>query len=222
MHPTHNTLSEAIRAQSVELLNKHLAAAIDLHAQLKQAHWNVRGPGFIAIHELFDKVSVEIEKYSDLIAERAGGLGGTAHGTIQVAAAQSFLVPYALGIADEHRHIFAVCGALAAFGQSVQAAMRETSNFGDATTADLLTEISRGIDQQLWFVESHISPTSSRPSRFRAPPLDRGDNGERPAVALPASDRPATFDAAPSSASEARERIGNWVNEGGAGGEVNR
>jgi starvation-inducible DNA-binding protein len=75
MHFTHNTLSENIRAQSVELLNKHLAAAIDLHAQMKQAHWNVRGPSFIAIHELFDKVSEEVEVFSDMIAERAGGLG---------------------------------------------------------------------------------------------------------------------------------------------------
>jgi len=94
MQPTRNTLSETIRAQSVELLNKHLAAAIDLHAQIKQAHWNVRGPAFIAIHELFDKVSVEVENYSDLIAERARGLGGTAHGTIQVAAERSYLVRY--------------------------------------------------------------------------------------------------------------------------------
>jgi starvation-inducible DNA-binding protein len=158
MQPTRNTLSESIRAQSVELLNKHLAAAIDLHAQVKQAHWNVRGPSFIAIHELFDKVSVEVENYSDLIAERARGLGGTAHGTIQVAAERSFLVPYPLGIADENQHVFAVSGTLAAFGQSVQTAIGEAAAFGDATTADLFTEVSRGIDQQLWFVESHIPP----------------------------------------------------------------
>ena len=76
MQPTHNTPSENIRAQSVELLYKHLAAAIDLHAQVKRAHWNGRGPSFIAIHELFDKVSSEVKNYSDLIAECAGGLGG--------------------------------------------------------------------------------------------------------------------------------------------------
>jgi starvation-inducible DNA-binding protein len=158
MQPTRNTLSENIRTQSVELLNKHLAAAIDLHAQLKQAHWNVRGPGFIAIHELFDKVAAEAENYSDLIAERARGLGGTAHGTIQVAAKRSFLVPYPLGVADEHHHLSAVSGTLAAFGQSVREAIGQAANFGDADTADLFTEISRGVDQQLWFVESHISP----------------------------------------------------------------
>lgn len=154
MQPTHNTLSENIRAQSVELLNKHLAAAIDLHARVKQAHRNVRRPGFIAIHELFDKVAVEVENYSDLIAERAGG---TAHGTVRVAAKRSFLVPYPLDVADEHRHVFAVSGTLAAFGQSVREAVGQAATVGDATTADLFAEISRGIDQQLWFVESHIA-----------------------------------------------------------------
>jgi len=158
VQPTRNTLSENVRAQSVELLNKHLAAAIDLHAQLKQAHWNVRGLGFIAIHELFDKVSVEAENYSDLIAERAGGLGGTAHGTVQVAAERSFLIPYPLGIAGEHQHVFAVAGTLAAFGQSVREASTQATAFGDTDTADLFTEISRGVDHQLWFVESHVAP----------------------------------------------------------------
>jgi starvation-inducible DNA-binding protein len=161
MHPTRNTLSETIRTQSVELLNEHLAAAIDLHAQVKQAHWNVRGPGFIAIHELFDKVSIAVEDYSDQVAERAGGLGGTALGIIQTAAERSFLIPYPLGIADENEHVFAVAGALAAFGQSTRQAATKATDFGDADTADLFTEISRGIDKQLWFVESHRPPKHS-------------------------------------------------------------
>ena len=164
MQTTHNTLSEAIRMQSIELLNKHLAAAIDLHAQTKQAHWNVRGPGFIAIHQLFDRVSEDVEKFSDMLAERAGGLGGTAHGTIQVAAARSFLIPYDLGIADENSHVFAVSAALAAFGQSARDAIGLATHSGDVTTADLFTEISRGIDQQLWFVESHTAPKSPKPN----------------------------------------------------------
>jgi len=158
MQQTHNTLSETIRGQSIDLLNKHLAAAIDLHAQMKQAHWNVRGPGFIALHELFDKVAGEVESYSDLIAERAAGLGGTAHGTVQVAAEQTFLLPYPLGIADERQHVFAVSEALAGFGESAREAIGHAATIGDADTADLFTEISRGIDQQLWFVESHAAP----------------------------------------------------------------
>src|SRR5208282_1423234 len=85
MYRTSNTLSQNIRSKAAELLNRHLAAAIDLHAQVKQAHWNVRGPAFIAIHELLDKVAEAVEDYSDTIAERAGALGATAEGTIHVA-----------------------------------------------------------------------------------------------------------------------------------------
>lgn len=158
MHKTHNTLPKKIRVQSAELLNLHLAAAIDLHAQTKQAHWNVRGPGFIAIHELFDRVSTEVEAFSDLLAERAGGLGGTANGTIQTAVKRSYLIPYPLGIADELQHLFAVSGALAAFGGSIREAIEKSTAIDDPTTADLFTEISRGVDQQLWFVESHLAP----------------------------------------------------------------
>jgi starvation-inducible DNA-binding protein len=158
MLPTRNTLSANIRAQSVELLNKHLAAAIDLHGQTKQAHWNVRGPNFIAIHTLFDQVADKIEGYSDLIAERARGLGGPAEGTIQVAARLSFMLAYPLGVADEQEHVFAVSGALAAFGESVREAIAHAETSGDADTADLFTEISRGVDQQLWLVESHAAP----------------------------------------------------------------
>jgi len=130
------------------------------NAKTKQAHWNVRGPNFIAIHELFDRVSEQFETYSDMLAERAGGLGGVAQGTVQVATQNSFLVPYDLGLADENQHVFAVAGSLAAFGQSVREASTKCANFGDADTADLFTEMSRGIDQQLWFVESHVAPSA--------------------------------------------------------------
>jgi starvation-inducible DNA-binding protein len=128
---------------------------------VKHAHWNVRGPGFIAIHELFHKVSSEVENYSDLIAERAGGLGGTAYGTVQAAAERSFRVPYQLGIADEQEHVFAISATLAEFGQSAREAIDQATTFGDADIADLFTEISRGIDHQLWFVGPHITPKKS-------------------------------------------------------------
>ena len=158
MLQTHNTLPEIIREQSIALLNKHLAAAIDLHGQVKQAHWNVRGPGFIAIHELFDKVAEDVESYSDQFAERAGALGGTAQGTVQTAAKQSFLIPYPHGIADEKQHVFAITGNLAAFGQSLRDAVGLATKAGDPATADLFTEILRAVDQQLWFVQSHLAP----------------------------------------------------------------
>jgi starvation-inducible DNA-binding protein len=156
MYHTSNTLSENVRFKAVELLNRHLAAAIDMHAQVKQAHWNVRGPAFIAIHELFDKVADLVEGYTDTIAERAAALGGTAEGTIQVAVDRSFLKQYKLGVADEKAHITAVTAALAAFGDSARQAIDEAASFGDQDTSDVFTEVSRGIDKQLWLVESHL------------------------------------------------------------------
>lgn len=161
MYNTRNTLSENIRASSVELLNRHLSASIDLEAQVKQAHWNVRGANFMALHELFDTVAAAVGTYSDQIAERTGGLGGTAEGTVQTAAARSFLIPYDLGVDDGARHVFAVAGSLAAFGESSRAAVGTATAQGDLETADLFTEIARGVARQLWLVESHAQLTTS-------------------------------------------------------------
>jgi len=155
MLKTHNTLTENIRGQSIDLLNKNLAIAIDLHGQLKQAHWNVRGPAFIAIHELFDKVAAEVEEFSDMLAERAGALGGVAKGGLKNVAEKTILKPYPHEIADEKSHVEAVASALAKFGESVRESIDASADFGDAITADLFTQIGRGIDQQIWFVESH-------------------------------------------------------------------
>jgi starvation-inducible DNA-binding protein len=156
MYRTSNTLSEKIRFKSAELLNRHLAAAIDLHAQVKQAHWNVRGPAFIAVHELLDKVADVVEGYSDTIAERAATLGSTAEGTTQVAVKRSFLDRYELGVADEKAHLTAVTAALAAFGDSVRKGIDQAAACGDQDTSDVFTEVSRGIDYQTWLVESHL------------------------------------------------------------------
>src|SRR5437868_12476214 len=94
MFKTKNDLSETIRVKTIELLNARLADAIDLQTQTKQAHWNVKGPHFIGLHELFDKVNEDVEDYVDLIAERAVQLGGLAEGTARMAAKRSSLVEY--------------------------------------------------------------------------------------------------------------------------------
>jgi starvation-inducible DNA-binding protein len=158
MQPTHNTLPEPIRLQSVALLNLHLAAALDLHAQIKMAHWNVRGADFIAVHKLLDKIAGEVLETIDTLAERTAALGGTAQGTLQTAVQRSFLVPYPHQIAPVAEHLFAVASALAAFGQSVREAIDTAADFKDANTADLFTGLSRQIDQNLWLVEAHREP----------------------------------------------------------------
>lgn len=155
MYATKNDLPVADRREAIDLLNQRLADAIDLQSQCKQAHWNVKGPSFIALHKLFDDINEEVEEYVDLLAERVVQLGGIAEGTVGVAEERSTLVDYPLGISTGEEHVAALSDALAMFGRTVRIGIEEMNDLKDADTADLLTEISRGIDKWLWFVEAH-------------------------------------------------------------------
>ena len=156
LHHTHNDLPAETRTGMIEILNARLADTIDLLHQAKQAHWNLKGRNFIALHKLFDEVAEAAEEHMDLIAERAVQLGGTAEGTIQISARRSELEPYPLEITDEQDHVAAMSGALAIYGKRVRQAIDQSDELGDKDTADLFTEISRGADKCLWFVESHL------------------------------------------------------------------
>jgi starvation-inducible DNA-binding protein len=153
-HRTKNDIPEKDRARVIELLNARLADTIDLYMQVKQAHWNVKGPQFIALHELFDKVAESVEGGIDDMAERAVALGGTAFGTLQSVSSASQLAPYPTGISAGDDHVEAVSSALAACGASIREAI-DTADEIDADTADLFTGISRELDKMLWFVEAH-------------------------------------------------------------------
>ena len=155
LHSTQNDLREKTRRAMVELLNQHLADALDLGLQAKQAHWNVKGPNFIALHELFDKVAEELEEFTDDIAERAVELGGVASGTIQVVSKHSRLAAYPLKLVSGKAHVVALSSALAKFGTTARAAIDSAAKARDADTADLFTEVSRGVDKLLWMVEAH-------------------------------------------------------------------
>ncbi|OLE65718.1 MAG: DNA starvation/stationary phase protection protein Dps [Acidobacteria bacterium] len=155
MHRTKNDLPEKVRTQVVGLLQERLADCIDLVMQAKQAHWNVKGPSFIALHELFDKVYEHTQDYADLIAERIVQLGGIAEGTVRAAAKRSKLQEYPPAIASGKEHVEALSRALAYFGETARKAIGQTDEIGDKGTADIFTEISRGMDKDLWFVEAH-------------------------------------------------------------------
>ena len=155
LHPTKNNLSESTRTQVAALLNHRLADAIDLQMQCKQAHWNVKGPSFIGLHELFDQVYEAVEGYVDLLAERVVQLGGVAQGTVRTAAETSELDEYPSAIAAGADHVKALSAALAAFGSRIRFAIGECDELEDADSADACTEISRGTDKWLWFVEAH-------------------------------------------------------------------
>ncbi|MGE0597447.1 MAG: DNA starvation/stationary phase protection protein Dps [Hyphomonadaceae bacterium] len=156
MPETRNTLPDNTRKAMIALLNARLVDTIDLRLALKQAHWNVKGPGFIAIHELFDQIQGRVATFVDDIAERAVTLGGIAGGTLQQVAKGSNLDPYPADITDQTEHLKAVADRLAAYGKLAREAVDAADEADDKDTADLFTGISRQIDKDLWFVEAHL------------------------------------------------------------------
>ena len=155
LHNTKIDLAKDKRKKLISILNQSLADAIDLKSQAKQAHWNVKGPNFIALHELFDQVATDLETHTDDLAERVTTLGGTAMGTVRTAAEISSLSQYPMEITDGTAHVDALSTALADFGKKVRKNIEEADELGDADTADLYTGVSRAVDKLLWFVEAH-------------------------------------------------------------------
>lgn len=156
MHPTKNDLPAEKRSALAKLLNERLADLIDLGLQAKQAHWNVKGPHFVALHELFDDAAEEIDEYIDTVAERVVALGGTAEGTLGAVGKRTKLPAYPLTISRGREHVDAFSTAIATAGAAIRAAIDQATSLGDADTADLFTEVSRGLDKRLWFVEAHL------------------------------------------------------------------
>ncbi len=156
MHPTKNDLPLTVREKITALLNQQLAASLDLQLQAKQAHWNVKGANFIALHELFDGVATRVGEAVDLLAERITALGGVAEGTVQAVAKASPLAAYPLTASASNQHLEALSSALAQVGAGARQAIAIATDLNDANTADLFTEISRQLDKDLWFLEAHL------------------------------------------------------------------
>jgi len=152
---TRNTLDSNTRATAIALLNARVADTIDLALATKQAHWNVRGPQFIAVHEMLDTLRTALDGHVDTMAERVTALGGEALGTTQNAT-KSTLPPYPTGIHAIPEHLTALAERLAALGGAVRRNIDEADEAGDADTADIFTGVSRDLDKWLWFVEAHL------------------------------------------------------------------
>src|SRR5215469_5821859 len=156
MHRTQNDLSSNAKNASIALLNARLADGIDLALLTKQAHWNIKGPQFIALHEMIDGFRTELDQHVDTIAERVVQLGGTALGTTQAVAKGTSLKAYPTDIHTSKAHLAALIERYGNMANSVRKAIDETGNAGDADTADLFTAYSRALDKALWFLEAHV------------------------------------------------------------------
>ena len=153
-----NALPEEQQAKLVEILNRRLADAIDLQLQSRQAYWNVKGPQFMALRELFDKVVHGVEEDANLIAARIVQLGGMAEGTAHAVAGRTSLNGYLPTTANGNSHIDALLTTLVDFGRHVRYASEQATELKDADTAAIFTEIARGIDKWHWFVETSQQP----------------------------------------------------------------
>jgi starvation-inducible DNA-binding protein len=155
-YSTRIDIEPALRKSMVGLLNAQLADTLDLYTQVKQAHWNVKGAHFIALHELFDKLAEDLEDPVDDIAERVTALGGVAKGTARITAAQSRLQELPHEDFDGLGLVALLADRYAALAASSRAAIDAADREGDADTSDLFTGISRGLDKALWFLEAHL------------------------------------------------------------------
>src|ERR1700730_11073078 len=149
-------IAKEVRGASIALLQARLATAMDLEAQLKHAHWNVKGRNFFRLHQLFDQIHGEIEEFVDTIAERITALQGVADGRLQTVTRMTALDEYPTNATSGEEQLRAVGQGLAHFAKAVRADIDASASKGDADTADIFTEISRAADKQLWFVEAHL------------------------------------------------------------------
>ena len=159
MNKTRNTLPPHIRKEAIVALNNTVADLFDLFARIKQAHWNVRGTTFIGLHKLLDEFAGRIMAHIDLAAERATALGGVVEGTLRESVKHSHLKkkeePSSIsGMSDWIR---ALADVHAAAGERVRMAVKKFTDAGDFGSADLLTDILRTLDLQLWLLEAHIN-----------------------------------------------------------------
>lgn len=158
MPKTHNDLKSNVKSAMIDQLNGHLAEGIDLALLTKQAHWNIKGPGFIAVHEMLDGFRTELDIHVDTVAERVVQLGGIALGTVQAVASATPLKKYPTDMVKIDDHLAALIDRYAAVAKSTRAGIDSADDAGDADTADILTAYSRALDKALWFLEAHIAP----------------------------------------------------------------
>jgi starvation-inducible DNA-binding protein len=156
LHKTQNNLKSNTKTTAINLLNARVADTIDLALLTKQAHWNIKGPQFIAIHEMLDGFRDQLDDHVDTMAERVVQLGGTALGTTQVVNKETALAPYPTDIYSIKDHLAALIERYGKVANVIRANIDEADEAGDADTADIFTQVSRALDKSLWFLEAHV------------------------------------------------------------------
>ncbi len=150
-------IEQQTQEQMCEVLNERLAHGLDLALAVKQAHWNLRGKGYIGVHELLDEVAARVSEGTDLMAERVALMGGFARGTTQVVAEKSTLEPYPLELTPVEDHVRELVSRFKIYGRMLRKGIDTAGEAGDEDTADLLTEVSRMVEKDTWFIGANAS-----------------------------------------------------------------
>lgn len=158
---TRNDVPGNAKQVSIGVLQACLTDTIDLYNATRQAHWNVKGPNFIGMHEMLQTFYTDLEQTADDMAERIVQLGGNAVGTTQALASGTRLPAYPTDLQAIPDHVAALADRYAQVAKSLREGIDSTDDAGDADTADLLTGASRGIDKKLWMLEAHLAPAKA-------------------------------------------------------------
>ena len=156
LRPTRIDMPPEIRLDVVTRLNQTLACTVDLRSQVKQASWNIKGKDFASLHALFATMAIELEVYSELVAERIAVLGGIVMGTSRTAALQSKLPEYPSPLVESHAHVLALVERFAYYATVMRSSITLAADVEDAGSAAIYTDISRRVDKQLWILEAHL------------------------------------------------------------------
>jgi starvation-inducible DNA-binding protein len=156
MYRSPSQLSEDVRQRVVKTLNERLADGLDLHSQIKVAHWNIKGPQFASLHPLFETFALSLANHNDAIAERAVTLGGHVYGTVRHAAKTSRIPEYEQDTVHDLEHVRLLADRI----ESYLAGLRETRGVGekegDTDTVDLVTGIVSEFEKHAWFLRASL------------------------------------------------------------------
>jgi starvation-inducible DNA-binding protein len=156
MYKSPSPLPEQARTKIVETLNERLVDGLDLHSQIKVAHWNIKGPHFAAFHPLFETFATSLANHNDAIAERAVTLGGKAFGTARHVAATSRLPEYPQETTRDLDHVRLLADRIEKYLEGSRASRTQAEELRDTDTVDLLTGIVTEFEKHAWFLRASL------------------------------------------------------------------